>query len=125
MLGYQVDIIIILFAHFVADFIGQSDWMATNKSKSNAALLAHGAAYFVIMSVVLGSGFQYVNSQGYGSGILLFVFVNTIIHILIDYFTSRATSYLWKEKEVHWFFVVVGFDQFLHAAVLISTMFLL
>ena len=41
------------------------------------------------------------------------------IHIIVDYFTSRLNKKLWVEKKVHWFFVSLGFDQFIHCATLI------
>ena len=126
---YQTTIILILFAHFVADFICQTDWMARNKSKNNYALLTHGSAYFFAMMAILSvckytlhSSVFYCNSY---IGLFLYVMVNTSIHIAIDYVTSRITSYLWARQQVHNFFVVIGLDQFLHAATLIATTFLL
>ncbi len=37
-----------------------------------------------------------------------------VTHWVIDYCTSRITSQLWQAGDVHYFFVVVGFDQLLH-----------
>jgi uncharacterized protein DUF3307 len=38
-------VISILFIHFVADFIFQTDYMALNKSKNNLALVTHTIVY--------------------------------------------------------------------------------
>lgn len=35
-------------------------------------------------------------------------------HLVIDGVTSRITAWLWKEKRVHDFFVMIGADQILH-----------
>lgn len=40
-------------------------------------------------------------------------------HIATDAITSRINSKLWAAKKVHWFFVSVGFDQWIHFVTLI------
>lgn len=110
----QIDIftiILVLIIHWVADFIFQSDWMATNKSKSNKALLAHIGTYTLIMSIA------FINP--------LFGIVNGAIHGVIDYVTSRITSKLYSKGDIHNFFVVIGFDQLLHTITLIITAYYL
>jgi len=44
-----------------------------------------------------------------------------LTHWLSDLFTSRWTSKLWEKKDVHNFFVVIGFDQLIHATTLLIT----
>lgn len=89
----------VMFIHFIADFIFQSDWMARNKSKSNKALGVHILVYSIPFTIIVG---------------LKFGLVNGAIHFIIDYITSRITSRLWQRGEVHNFFVVIGLDQYLH-----------
>lgn len=116
----------VLVVHFIADFLLQSDWMAVNKSKSNAALTAHVTVYAACF-LVFG---------------IHFAAVTFYLHWITDYFTSRWTSKLWFFKYVcsycgepwdthdcgkvdgpfwtyvhskrHWFFVVIGLDQLIH-----------
>jgi hypothetical protein len=104
----------ILIGHWVADFILQTDWQATNKSKNNYALLKHVLVYSAIMSIFIGLIHQ---------SVLLFVFFafTFLFHFLTDYFTSRLNSELWAKGDVHNFFVSVGFDQILHYYQLIFT----
>lgn len=105
-------ILLILFVHFVADFILQTDEMAINKSKSNQWLTIHVAAYmagFILMTV------WFIESQYWLHWILL----NGALHWITDYFTSRLNSYLWKKEMRHWFFVGIGADQFIHYACLL------
>lgn len=116
----------ILTIHWVADFVLQSQWMASNKSKSFVALGAHVAVYtasiFVGMLLYL---LLYFNSFAL-SFCLIWALVNGILHFGIDAVTSRITSYLWNKKDVHNFFVVIGLDQLLHQFCLfISFMYLM
>lgn len=96
----------VLFTHFVADFMLQTDEMAKRKSTSNLWLANH---IFCYSWPLLIFGWQYALANG-------------VSHFAIDYCTSRLSSRMWKQQRVHDFFVVIGFDQFLHVAILIATM---
>lgn len=113
-------------AHFVGDFILQSDWMAVNKSKRWNALALHVAVY--------AACFWWCG--------LLFMGLTFVAHFMQDAVTSRINSRLWpfrfvlagkrwrviaegigQEQEAfyvddlgtrHWFFVGIGADQLLH-----------
>jgi hypothetical protein len=95
----------ILFIHWFADFVMQTDWQARNKSKSLLPLLAHTTAYSVFW---LWLGWE-------------FAAITFVAHTATDYVTSRINSHLWNAQQVHWFFVSVGFDQFLHYTQLLLT----
>lgn len=104
----KVEIIIwLLFVHWLADFVCQSDWMAKNKSKINYALWVHCMIYGFII------GLMTLN--------VWIGFICYAIHFPVDYVTSRINSKLWEDKKVHWFFVSVGFDQWVHFVTLILT----
>ena len=96
----------ILITHFIADFILQSDNVAKNKSKSNIVLLQHVLIYGLPFIIIVSP---------------LYAIVNLLLHFVTDYFTSRLASKLWSEGRVHYFFVVIGFDQLIHALTLIWT----
>jgi hypothetical protein len=108
-------IILILFAHFVSDFVFQTDKQAINKSTSNLWLTYHVLAYttgiFLTISIL---------SKSIEIG-LLYALLNGCIHWGQDYVTSRINSKLWRENKRHWFFVGIGADQFIHATILILT----
>lgn len=108
-------ILLILFTHFVADFVFQTDKQAINKSKSNMWLASHVATYMLGLFVC---GFLIFDSI---VDVLAWVVVNVLIHFIQDWFTSRINSALWKKDQRHWFFVGIGADQFMHYCALIIT----
>ena len=109
-------IAVIVTLHFLADFVFQNDKMATNKSSNNFWLFVHtcvyaitffiGAAIFLPISITTAA---------------IFAAVNGVLHFVVDYISSRGTSYLWKQGERHWFFVTIGGDQAIHMLTLFAT----
>lgn len=124
----------ILFSHWVSDFVLQSHWMATNKSKNLLALHAHAAAYTLALGfLMLTLGIVLAGTPYWGFAIMAlmtpvqfytWVGLNGLLHIVTDFFTSKMTAKLWQKGDYHNFFVVVGFDQLIHYSCLILTLFL-
>lgn len=108
-------VIYIVAAHFVADFVFQSDKMAINKSSNGWWLLYHVATY----SAVLGLLATYLFPPS--AAWIHFVTINFVLHLATDFVTSRISSRLWQRGERHWFFVAIGADQVLHYAALFLT----
>lgn len=96
-------ILLLMCIHFIADFWFQTDELALNKSTSNMWLAFHSYVYAVCFCMC---GFYFT----------LLMFVS---HFIIDGCSSRMTSILWKDGDRHWFFVVIGFDQLCHTAVIL------
>lgn len=114
-------IISILAAHWIADFVMQTDRMAKGKSSSNLVLLEHIYFYTSCLGLILLiSSVLWMKAESI-LPLCAFVSMNSVAHFTTDYFTSRWTSRLWKEQRVHAFFVVIGFDQLLHYVVLFGT----
>jgi hypothetical protein len=111
--------LVLLAVHWLADFVLQTHWQATNKSKRNGALAAHVGTYTLTLAV--GSALLF----GQSSQWVYFVALNGVLHFATDYFTSRATSRLYAKQDWHNFFVVVGFDQLIHQVTLAVTMIFL
>lgn len=111
-------LLIIMIAHWIADFILQTTEVAINKGKHMWALLQHTGHYslamlfFCIPLTIFG-----VPDEKY----LLFIMINGILHGLVDYFTSRLRNKVYNEEDNHMFFVLVGFDQLLHLSILFTT----
>jgi hypothetical protein len=95
-----IAIIALLFLHWVADFVLQSDDMSKKKSSHTGWLAFHCVVYAVVFALL-------------GWVFALWMFVS---HFVIDFVTSRINKKLWEAKQVYYFFVSVGFDQLLHFA---------
>lgn len=103
-------VLALLALHFIADFVLQTNAMATNKWKDPDALLTHVFVYTLCFFLFTG-----VVSIITGEALIwLYPFLVGILHYFTDKYTSRWTHRLWEEKKVHNFFVVIGFDQLLH-----------
>lgn len=120
-------------AHFIGDFLLQSDYMALNKSKSTAVLVWHVWTYTLTLAVAVAV-FDPTNPPW------VFLMVNWLAHFFQDAITSRVNTRLWFlelgnactacDEQVwrmknpntrHWFFVSIGFDQLLHYVTLFVT----
>lgn len=111
-MAIEYQIILIIFVHWIADFVLQSQKMSMNKSKSNYWLLIHVSIYSITWALVGVIFFIFYK-------VALFVAITFICHFITDYFTSRCTSKLYKQGKYHNFFLVIGIDQFIHYSQLI------
>lgn len=120
---------IIIFIHWIADFVLQTDWQAQNKSKSNFALLSHTSNYSLVwllpMCLVFGVMKEGETTEWIFWSSIYFGMITFVVHTITDYFTSRLNSKLWSAGKVHYFFVSVGFDQVLHYGQLFLTYYFL
>lgn len=98
-------LLVLVWMHFFADFICQTDYLAINKSKDSLVLAIHVAIYSIPF---FWFGWK-------------FAVINALMHFATDFVTSRVTSYLWKHEQRHWFFVVIGLDQAIHMTCLFGT----
>jgi len=128
----------LLVAHFVADFLCQSDWMALNKGKRWDALTLHVGAYTLALAPFAAWAYTYSSPTDATLPFGLWLIVNAVAHFVQDAITSRINSRLWFlplvgqgmrpewiQVEVkstrHWFFVGIGADQLLHYITLFAT----
>lgn len=122
-----VELFTIIFIHFIGDFVFQTHWQATNKSKNNLALTYHVTTYSLSWIIPMGILFASGPFNWFG-GVLLgvaFSAITFICHWITDYFTSRLNSKLWAKGDAHNFFVSVGWDQCLHYLQLFLTYYTL
>ena len=115
-------ILIVLFGHFIADFIFQTDWQAKNKSKNLEALSRHILSYTVCMTVLGWVAADSLNLKYVSPySIWLFAIITLASHFITDFFTSKFNSKMWASQKYKLFWTGIGFDQFLHATQLILT----
>ena len=127
----------LVFTHWLGDFALQNDWMAVNKAKSWKALLVH---VIIVTFCVEMWAFLFLPEWNYTWNLGIWTGLNFVAHFVTDAVTSRINSKLWfiglremkgrmawppgekwthyarMQGSRHWFFVSVGFDQFLHYA---------
>jgi len=123
-------VFLIIVIHWVADFVLQTHWQASNKSTNNWALFQHIFTYTItwVFAFAFWAFFDsnaLTSNYGYGPEIFWFFPITFVAHFITDYFTSRINSILWKKGDIHNFFVSIGFDQVLHYGQLFLTIHLL
>ena len=95
----------LLVLHFVFDFILQTNWMASNKSRSIKALTVHISVY-TLGFVVFGWEFALLNG---------------LLHWITDFISSKLSFKAWHNEKRHLFFVILGADQLVHTLCLLYT----
>ena len=108
----------LLATHWVGDFVLQTNFQASNKNKRLDALSLHVATYSATLFAVAVILFGLMPA-------ITFAVVNAALHFVTDYITSRVSSKLWAEQNLHHFFVLIGFDQLIHQATLASTLWIM
>ena len=130
-----IEILSIIFIHWVADFIFQAEEWATNKSKSFKALVKHTAMYSLVWLYVIvgfaicGNHFNgpSIEELGWTPWMITFPLITFVFHTLTDYFTSKIVSRKFANQEYgspipnFGAFTVIGFDQVLHYVQLFLT----
>lgn len=115
-----------LLLHWYADFVVQTRKQQTSKSSNNLQLLAHTGSYGLIMTICT---YVLYLSNSFGAQYwyipLIFGLIQFVTHTVIDWVTSRINKKLWNDGYVHEFFVMIGFDQLIHYAILFSSLVLL
>jgi hypothetical protein len=111
-------LVALLATHWVGDFVLQTDFQASNKSKRLDALSLHVATYTATLLVAAIILFGVMAA-------VMFTAINGALHFATDYITSRASAKLWEQQNWHRFFVMIGFDQLIHQATLASTLWIM
>ena len=111
-----INVIIILIAHYIGDFLLQTGSMANNKSHNLYWLLTHGFVYSLSMLIIL------LIFTPYNFGLLvLYVLINGIVHLIVDRFSSSMTTKYFRQNRLRNMFDTVGADQLIHSIVLLLT----
>lgn len=110
----------LLAAHWIGDFLLQTNYQAVNKSKNNWALTQHVLTYTMCFAPF---GWTFMGAT-------------FVAHWLTDWFTSRRSAAHWyiqpgikdgvpilelNNIQRAWFWAWIGFDQLIHAITLIGT----
>lgn len=120
-------VLAIAFVHWIADFVCQTHEQSILKSKVFSILVEHTSTYSGVFFIPILT-YALLTVDNYFQLFympFLFTGITFIFHTTQDYITSRMTSKLYAKQDFHNFFVVIGFDQFLHLAQLLLTYHLL
>jgi hypothetical protein len=113
-------VVILLFGHWIFDFVLQPHWMSLRKSKEWFVLVQH--ATIITIGVLLAAVFTLSEWKlGRTERLIPFAVINGAGHFSIDAVTSRITSRLYAKQDFHNFFVIIGLDQWLHTSMLVVT----
>ena len=120
-------IFVIFFAHWFADFFTQTDAiMALNieTKNDNDRVSLHAALYTIFIFIIISIYMSLIATSGIGT-ILVVVFIwsllNGILHWEVDHIATHVNGLLWKHNLREWFFAVLGIDQIIHYACLLTT----
>lgn len=120
----QVSLLLLLFfCHFLADYTWLStSWMLNAKrlGKPLSPILCHAAIHALLMFAVLG--FFVVASKT----LVLLTAFQLVTHFLIDVWKGRMNGWFpsLQNPANKWHWVIFGFDQYLHAAVIIGMVYI-
>jgi hypothetical protein len=113
-------VVLMLFGHWVADFVFQPHWMGMRKSKEWWVLTQHALRITAGgLATALVIGLFYPISL---TGAIIWAALNGLAHFGIDAVTSRITGRFYAKGDMHHFFSTIGFDQFLHMAFAVLTL---
>lgn len=112
----------IIVQHWMADFVNQSREIAVAKSSDNIALLRH-VLYYSLHFVLVASVYSLIDDAHHWDVFryMGFIGINAMLHLVVDYFTSRASTKAYKADDIKRFWNIIGFDQMLHTLCLYVT----
>ena len=109
-------LILLMVSHWVGDYLLQGNVMAAKKSTSLEWLTIHVLIYTAVLMIVCLIWIPWKTA-------VLFSLFNGCLHFLTDFITSKFTN---RFKDIpRLFFLIIGFDQLIHAITLISTYYVL
>lgn len=108
--------------HCMGDFLAQTSWMATQKSKELKPLLFHVLTYsgFMLGFVVVCESLVWVPVSG--DVWAAWLGLNLGLHFITDFFSSKLARRATEAKKTNIFWVVVGLDQLAHQLCLLISL---
>lgn len=111
--------ILLLFLHFIAEYLCQGESATTRKNIDLGWLILHAIVYAFIFLCGLAFASLFLRLPlGTVASITFIIFCT---HIIVDFFTGRLIDFFEIRKENHMAFIVFGSQQFMHAMILLTT----
>lgn len=111
----------LIISHFIADFLFQTRKMGENKSRSLLWLSAHILVYTAVLCVCTFAADSIYHFEVGTEKLFLFVLANGYLHLITDFFSSKASSYFYKKNNLGLFWWTIGLDQMIHGICLLAT----
>jgi hypothetical protein len=113
---------VLLFGHFLGDYVFQTRWQSLHKRDSLEALFRHVFTYAATITAafVVGVTTMQVAVPFLLYSAAVFFVVMFLAHGLVDFIATRVYSRLWERSQFKAFFSVVGFEQMLHQYLLLA-----
>ncbi len=108
-----VKIVVLLFSHWVGDYVLQTNEMAANKANGIRWLSIHVAVYAAVLFCFALLFFNVATA-------LYFVLANAALHWATDFLTSRVSARFKNQPRIY--FPIIGMDQFIHTVTLMLTL---
>lgn len=127
--------LVLIIVHYIADFMFQTEEMATGKSKNIDSLIKHGLVYTLVFFIAFSLWCAYNNHithlSAYDAGLTLKVFwffpITFVFHVMVDFFSSKVVSKKFENKIFYTglpnfgAFSIIGLDQVIHYTILFAT----
>ena len=117
--------IMMMAVHFAADFALQTHDQATKKGEGKSFWNKWLAYHVGVYTLFWGLTFLYLPVHPAFQniyGLLIFVTLIGVPHYFVDWATSRLSKPFFNKADFHNGFVVIGFDQVLHALCLLPVL---
>lgn len=101
-----MDVLLLIWMHYLADFLCQPRYLAETKSTNTKSLILHCVMYSVPF---FWFGWQYA-------------VLNGVLHFIVDWPSSRIIRYYWYKDKKYVAFSLIGLDQALHLTCLYVTL---
>lgn len=102
-------VLLLVFLHFIGDFVLQEGIIRVYKSSNNKLLAIHCILYALPFSIIS----------------LKLALVTSFLHFLSDYTLTDLSTKFWSDRDRSKYSLLQGFDQWLHLVVLLVSAYVL
>ena len=122
-MSIAITLIVLLTINYVTDFLFQTKKQGENKSHSLYWLSMHVFTFTTYFTGLLC--FYNIFAHAFTwENLFLLTLINGATHFIVDFISSKCTSYFYKKTQFRAFLKTIGFDTLVHTIILIVLTFL-
>jgi len=114
-------IVYLLLAHFISAFLFQSDVMVSQKGKHFSWFMLHAIIYVISLFFIMLLGMVVFENFTW-SVVWRFVLINALTYSITGFIMSTVNAESKERKQYYILNIGMGFEQLLHASVLIYSL---